>query len=218
MNNFPRNLSDSELANLAETLWTKVDAAPADYSATSVQSDDLKVKKNDFKTDLTAHTEAQIDARAKTKAKDLSRTALENVIRFLVKQARLNNISEALLTALGVPAEGQSAAASTATRPTGRVDTSQRLLHTIHFTDEAASENKRRPRGVLGCEIYQKIGGVEPVDDKECLFRGLDTKTPYTWEFDGEDVGKMAHYMLRWRFLDESTSPWSETISGTITG
>ena len=91
-------------------------------------------------------------------------------------------------------------------------------MHTIKFADEATPDSKRHPKGVFGCEIYQKIGGAPPADFKECVFRGLDSKTPYAWEFDAADVGKMVHYMLRWRFRDESTSAWSETISATVTG
>lgn len=52
----------------------------------------------------------------------------------------------------------------------------------------------------------EKIGGAAPADFKECVLCGLDTKTPYVWDFNAEDVGKTAHYMLRWRHRDESVS------------
>ena len=42
--------------------------------------------------------------------------------------------------------------------------------------------------------------------------------TPYVAEYDGADAGKMAHYMLRWRMRDGSTTAWAETVSATITG
>ena len=89
---------------------------------------------------------------------------------------------------------------------------------------QLAVDNNQRPVVIdhpqtgFHAEIYQKIGGAPPADFKECIFRGLDTKSPYTWEFDAEDVGKMVHYMLRWRHRDESTSAWSETVSATVTG
>lgn len=218
MADFLDKLSDSELKDLGEQFYSKVNGAPATYGATTAQADDLKTKKDGFAGSLTAHLDAQANARSKTQAKDTDRDALEAAIRFLVKQARLNGTSEADLSAAGVPAGGDSGAATTATRPVARVDTSQRFLHTIHFSDEAAPDLKRTPRGVLGCEIYQKIGGAAPTDFHECVFRGLDTKTPYTWEFAAEDVGKMVHYMLRWRLRDESVSAWSETVSATVTG
>lgn len=218
MSNFPSNLSDAELADFAALMHGKIDASPTTYGATAAQADDLKTKKDGFTADLTVHTAAQATARARRQAKDASRDTLEAAIRFLVKQARLNGTGDAELADLGVPVGGDSAVETTATRPVGSVDTSQRFVHTVKFADEATPDSKRNPRGVLGCEIYQKIGGAPPADFKECVFRGLDTKTPYVWEFEAEDVGKMVHYMLRWRFRDESTSPWSETVSATVTG
>jgi hypothetical protein len=218
MRDFIGDLSDSELVDRAEQISAKFINAPSNYSATAEQATDLKAKKDAFSDDLTAHVSAQAEARSKTQAKEASRDALEDAIRFLVKQAKLNGVSDEALAELGIPTEPQSAMPSTATRPVGNVDTSRRFVHTINFADEATPDAKRNPRGVLGCEIWQKIGGAPPADYKECIFRGLDTKTPYTWEFDAADVGKMVHYMLRWRFRDESTSAWSETISATVTG
>ncbi|MCD9184918.1 MAG: hypothetical protein LUM44_00680 [Pyrinomonadaceae bacterium] len=218
MADFLDKLTDSELADKAEQMYNVVNASPTAFGATADQANDLRVKTDEFSDGLTAHLAAQAEARSKTQAKEAGRGALEELIRFLVKQAKLNNVSDENIAAMGVPVEGSSALPATATRPTGTVDTSQRFFHTIKFADEAAPESKRLPRGVLGCEIYQKIGGSAPTDFHECLFRGLDTKSPYTWEFDAEDVGKMVHYMLRWRLRDESASPWSETVSATVTG
>lgn len=216
--NFLAKMSDSELSDFSVQFYTTINAAPANFGATSTQADDLKDKKNTFAADLTAHVDAQAVARSKTQAKDASRDTLEAAIRFLIKQAKLNGTSEADLASAGVPVGAAGDLPPTATRPVGNIDTSERFRHTINFADEAAPDLKRNPRGVLGCEIYQKIGGAPPTDFKECVFLGLDTKTPYVWEFDAEDVGKMAHYMLRWRLREESTSAWSETISATITG
>ena len=97
-------------------------------------------------------------------------------------------------------------------------DTSQRLQPTISWVDEASLNNKKRPRGTIGAEIYMKLGGPAPADPSECSFLTLDTATPYMTVFTGPAAGQMAHYMLRWRLNDGTPSPWSETISATITG
>lgn len=218
MADFLDKLSDAELDDKAGQISTIIGATPATYSATAGQVADLGAKKDAFSGALTEHVSAQAEARSKTQAKEASRETLENAIRFLIKQAKLNGVSDEALAAAGVPTEAGSAAATAATRPVGNVDTSQRFIQTIKFADEATPDSKRNPRGVLGGEIWQKIGGAPPADYKECIFRGLDTKSPYVWEFEAEDVGKMVHYMLRWRFRDESTSAWSETVSATVTG
>ena len=218
MADYLTKLNDNELTELAEQFYATLNAAPATYSAAKTAVDNFKTKKDGFASDLTAHTAARANARARTQTKEASRTELETVIRFLVKQAKLNGAADAEIKALGISTDTAAALPSTATRPTGSVDTSRRFVHTIRFADEAAPDSKRLPRGVLGCEIYQKIGGAPPADFKECVFRGLDTKTPYNWDFEAADVGKMVHYMLRWRLRDESISAWSETVSATVTG
>lgn len=218
MADYLTKLSDSELANKADEVWAVLDPAPATYSATAAQATDLKNQNIAFKADLTAHQTAQTQARAKTQAKNTSRDQVETTLRFLIQQAKLNGATDEQLAELGVPVGAGSSMPSTATRPLGTIDTSQRFVHKIHFSDEASPGSKRNPRGVLGCEIWMKIGGAPPTGYKECVLLGLDTKTPYMWEFDAEDVGETAHYMLRWRFRDESTSDWSITFSATVTG
>jgi hypothetical protein len=63
-----------------------------------------------------------------------------------------------------------------------------------------------------------KIGGSEPKGPSECTFLTLKASTPFLATFEGPDAGKMAHYMIRWRMRDGSTSSWGETVSATITG
>jgi hypothetical protein len=218
MKTFPDDLTDAELADAAAQFYSVLNANPATYAATAAQVTDLLARKNTYNGDLSAHVAAQADARAKTLAKNASRDDLENIIKFIVKQARLNGVSDADLAALGMPVGGTSVSTPAATRPIGVIDNSQRLQQIIGFSDENTPGSRRKPAGVFGCEIYRKIGGNVPVDSTECTFLTLDTETPYLVHFDGADAGKPAHYMLRWRFKDESTSAWSETVSATITG
>jgi hypothetical protein len=212
-----RNMSDSELVDFAEQFWVKLNAAPSSYGATAAQADDLNDAKDDFSAELTAHISAQAAAKAQTQAKDAGRGNLENKIRFIVSQAKLNGASDENLAGLGLPLDAQDAGVP-ATRPVCTIDTSQRLRHTLSFSDESTPDKKRKPRGVFGCEIYRKIDAVPPADIKDCVFVALDRSTPYLCEYDAPDAGKMAHYILRWRMNDDSTSPISETVSATITG
>jgi hypothetical protein len=70
----------------------------------------------------------------------------------------------------------------------------------------------------LGCEIWVKLGDTPPGDEKDCRFLTISSSPKYTAHFDRSDVGQTAHYMLRWRMRDGSTSGWSETVSATVTG
>lgn len=92
----------------------------------------------------------------------------------------------------------------------------QRLQHTIDFTDQGTPTRKAKPAGVMGAEIWVKIGPTPPVDPGELTFLAVDTRTPYTIDFDGADGGKQTHYMLRWVNTRGETGPWSETATATI--
>ncbi|MBP6004373.1 MAG: hypothetical protein KA746_13145 [Pyrinomonadaceae bacterium] len=131
--------------------------------------------------------------------------------------AKVAGASEANMAALGIPTTSAKAP-SNATRPTTRVDTSQRLQHTLHWAEETTPDNKRKPIGAMGAEIWVKLDGPPPIDETECVFLTLDAFTPYLKEYSGADAGKMAHYLTRWRMRDGSTSAWGETVSATITG
>jgi len=168
---------------------------------------------------LSAHAAAQANAQSMRQLKDDARTDLESSIRGLVAQIQANPaVVDAQREALGITvADGTpSAAAPPTTRPLVSVDTSQRLRHVIAFVDEATPTKKAKPQGVMGAEIWVKIGDPAPVDPNELSFLAVDTRTPYTADYDGADGGKTAHYMLRWISTRGDKGPWSETASATI--
>ena len=70
--------------------------------------------------------------------------------------------------------------------------------------------------GVMGAEVWVKVGDPAPVDPSELTFLSLDTRSPYTADYPGGDANKIAHYMLRWVNTRGDKGPWSETASATI--
>lgn len=212
------SLSDSALIDVAEQAFNVMDANLANYpGVTQQQVDDLKTLNNAFIASLTDHVAKQAAAKAATQAKDADRGKDEAQLRLLRNIAKANGTSEANMAALGIPT-GSSNAPSTATFPAGSVNTSERLRHTLDWRDNATPDNRKKPRGAMGCEIWVKIDGPPPGNEKDCTFLTLDAFTPYLAEYDAVDAGKMAHYMLRWRMRDGSVGAWGETISATITG
>lgn len=170
-----------------------------------------------FDTELNQHIANQAAAKAQTIAKDNSRVALEALVRDARQMAKTAKISEANQRQMGIPS-GSSPAPSSATVPAAAVNTSERLRHRLDWTDAAALDNKKKPRGAMGAEIWVKVDGPPPGNEKDCFFLTLDAFTPYIAEFDPTDAGKTAHYMIRWRMRDSSVSAWGETVSATITG
>jgi hypothetical protein len=209
--------SDSELIDIANQVLAVLSVDPLAYGTTALVVTALDSKKDTFNTDMTSHVSKQAAAKSATELKNASRDVLEEALRSLRNVAKAAGTSDAAMAALGIPTSSGKAPAN-ATVPAGSVNTSERLRHTINWTDAATLDNKRKPRGTMGAEIWVKLDGPPPVDEKECTFLTLDAFTPYLAEYDGSEAGKMAHYMLRWRNRDGSVNAWGETVSATITG
>ncbi len=118
-----------------------------------------------------------------------------------------------------IPKTTKTASPVPTTRPIGSVDNRNRLEHTISWFDEATPNSKAKPDGVRACEIWFKIasaGEGPPTDASQLSYMVSDTRTPYTYHFEGQDAGKTVHYWLRWVNTRNEPGPWSETISVTI--
>lgn len=209
--------SDSELLTIVDQLRTALTNHAADYPMiTAPMKSNLDTIRDAYNDDLNAHQTAQVAAKAATAQKDSRRDELEIAVRDIRNLCKASNLDETKMSQLGIPS-GSITAPSTATVPAAAVDTSERMRHTISWSDQAADGNKRRPRGAMGAEIWVKIDGPPPGSEKDCTFLTLDSATPYLAEFDAADAGKMAHYMIRWRMQDGSVGAWGETVSATIT-
>ena len=211
------SLSDSELAGMAAGLISAVTAAPATFGLTPAFVTTLTDEKDNFDQELSIHIDRQTQAKAQTIKKDNQRSVLEGLIRDARQMAKAAKISEANMAQMGIPSSS-SPAPSNVTVPAAAVNTSERLRHRLDWTDAASLDNKKKPRGVMGAEIWVKIGDPAPGNEKDCVFLTLDAFTPYVAEYDPADAGKTAHYMIRWRMRDGSVSAWGETVSATITG
>lgn len=219
MGDFINNSSDAVLLAESQHLFDTLNGNEASFGVTTALVADLGTNVSKYSSAINEHIAAQANAKSKTESKEASRAAVEKTLRALLRLIKAHpSITESQIASLGQFTSDTQAPLSNPTRPIGRVDTSQRLRHTIHFADEAAPDSRRRPAGTIGCAIWAKIGGEPPSDEKECFFVTLDTAPPYLYEFDGEHAGQMVHYMLRWALRDGGDSPWSETVSATVTG
>ena len=210
-------MSDSELLAMATNLHDTIFTTPTDYGQTAGYVTSLNNAIEAFSTKLGEHVTAQATAKSKTLEKNEARIALEALVRDARVSAKAAKISEANFALMGIPSGG-SKVPTNATVPAAAVNTSERLRHTIDWTDADALDNKRKPRGAMGAEIWVKIDGPPPGNENDCTFLTLDAFTPYIKEYAPTEAGKTAHYMIRWRMRDGSVSAWGETVSATITG
>jgi hypothetical protein len=210
-------------ADLIAWIRNFLDYANANLEALGLKSADTKALQEaatDFETNFNANNAAQASAQGSRQKKDESRDALVALARSLARQLQATaTVKDSHRESLGlnIKSTTRTAAAVPTTRPVATVNTSQRLRHVISFGYEETPGSRAKPAGVMGAEVYVKIGETPPVDPSECHYLATDTATPYTAEYDGTDSGKIAHYMLRWVNTRGERGPWSQTVSATIT-
>ncbi len=157
---------------------------------------------------------------AAVQAKSDSRGATEDFVRPFVGMLQSNAaVTDAQRQSLGITvrATTRTAAGPPASKPVASIDTSQRLRHTIAFVDELTPTSRAKPDGAQGCEIWMKVGEPAPAGPNDVHYLALDTRSPYTFDFEAADAGKTAYYMLRWISTRGEPGPWSQTVSGTVT-
>jgi hypothetical protein len=178
-----------------------------------------------FRTNLNGHTTARDASQAACELKDEKRETAEAVIRSIVRQFQASpDVTDAQREAMGIPVHSgarRMTAVQILSRPLGKVDTSERMRHRISYWDETTPNKRAKPDHTFGCEIWCVLTAPEapaPLDPSAYQSMGLNTASPFMTEFGGADVGKMAHYLLRWVGTTGEKGAWSDIISATIVG
>jgi hypothetical protein len=155
-------------------------------------------------------------------AKNTALTAYQKFLRIFVTQWLSVNpkVSDADRTRMGLTIHNNSRTTVPApeSTPTGMIDFSIRLQHTLSFYDQDAAHSNAKPEGVTGCEIYAKVDGDAPTTVDEMKFLGICSASPYVVKYDATKAGKTAYYWLRWTNRKGETGPWSIVISAMIVG
>lgn len=200
---------------------TYINANLAGIGLTALDGDvvAMNTQQTDWIAKYAALISAQAAAQAAKQAKDVSRHAYEVILRRLVQRLQTSSSvddSERAAMGITVPDRQPTPVGAPTSKPVLAADTSQRLRITVGFADEGTPTSKAKPAGVMGCEIWVKLGGPPPTDLTECQFLALDTKTPYVATFDGAEANQTAHFMGRWQSTRGDRGPLSETVSATV--
>ena len=83
----------------------------------------------------------------------------------------------------------------------------------MYFTDGL---RRAKPKGVMGCRIYNYVGDTIPTDPKQFEFLDVASRSPLLVTYGSEHAGKAAHYLLRWVTATGEVGPWSSIVSATI--
>ncbi|MBC6475240.1 MAG: hypothetical protein GDA48_22510 [Hormoscilla sp. GM102CHS1] len=156
-------------------------------------------------------------SQSRQEAKD-ARDRLEGSLVALQHNPKITDVHR-LGLGITVPDPSRtSVVAIPTTAPVVQVDLSKRFEHIINLADKETPNRRRKPKGVTGCEIWVKIGDNIPKEANELRLVNVARTTPFNAKYSGNEVGKMAHYMLRWVTSRGELGPWSQTYSFTIPG
>jgi hypothetical protein len=180
----------------------------------------LKDDLDEFEANLDAWDAIQHDYDARLAAKNASRKkvlARGGAQRKLTRDKQ--DITDALLEKAGLEPydKTKTASPSPSSAPFALVDFGK-LRHTINFRDAATPDTDKKPDGMIGAEIWRKIGGEAPVDNAGAEYLATDTATPYLVTYTGADAGKTVWYLLRWVSKNGEKGEWSEAVAATVNG
>jgi len=212
----PRN--DADFNNWQNNFITYATTNQKQLGLTAEQITTLTTSKTNWQTTYTNHITAQATVARATEDKDTSRKNHEQLLRNLAQQLQNSpTITNGDRAALGITVKEANRSSRTVptTRPSAIINNQDRLRHVINFFDENTPTRRAKPEGVMGCEIWVKIGEA-PKNPDDLNFLGLDTATPYTIDYPSQDGGKPAHYMLRWVNRRGEPGPWSQTFNSQI--
>ena len=181
----------------------------------------LTAAQADWTATYAAHQASQTQATSDRQAKDDARAAYTALLRAAVGQMQKNPaVTDAQRQAMNltVPGATHAPAGPPATRPVAKIDTSERLRHTLAFTDEATPTSRAKPAGVAACEVWLLTGTTAPAGPDAMHLQAVDKTSPYIMEFDSADAAKTAWWALRWVNTKGEHGPWSATVSATIPG
>ena len=211
---------DSEILEFADNFVAKIDGNETMYGLVRDDATELIALRDTSRTSYDDNLAKQSAARTSREQKDMNIKALVNKLRGLAARVQANPTTDDMMRTdlnLTVKDTTQTPIGAPTTRPMAEVDTSVPLRHTIIFFDTESS-TKGKPEGVKGAEIWCKIGGEATMNEDDYRYLGTDTASPYLAIHKAENVGKQAHYLLRWVNPKNEAGAWSNAVSATITG
>ena len=207
------NLWQTNLIEIADPNLATWGISPDDFTALVEKQD---VWNAAFIKASNKQNRTSADVQAKTDARTTYEKSLRSFIaQWLASNSKVSN-SDRERMGLTVKSGTRTPVPPPATCPTGTVDFSIRLQHSIHYADESTPSRKAKPVGVHGCEIWMKIDGNMPVDASELSYLATDTNSPHITTFEGKYAGKIVYYMMRWVNTRGEHGPWGRTISAMV--
>jgi hypothetical protein len=194
-------------------LINRIDFPEDRYAQLKQLFDDFKQK---FKVATSPSTRTKPAVLDKNQARDALKKAIRRAVKeYLVYNHRVTDHDRGSLR-LPVYKTTRTPAKVAETYPHFSIDSSMLRCLTIHFCDTGHEKSKAKPPGQHGAEIRWVISDTPIVQMEELLHSSFDTRTPFTFEFDGHQRGKTVYFALCWVNTRGKKGPWSAIESAFI--
>lgn len=210
---------DADLGGYATTFGDYALANATALGLTTAQTTALTAARTAWAASYPAYVTGQQTAQSLTATKNTDRDTLVGLLRAIGGELqKKTTVTDTQRQAMGLPVHDttKTPVAPITTRPLLKIETDQRLRHTLRFTDESTPNSRAKPKGAIGLELWMKRGGAAPTGVGECEPLGLINNSPNVEEFEPADGGKTIHYLGRWQTTRGDKGPFSATTSATL--
>ncbi|MFA6043731.1 MAG: hypothetical protein WC718_01995 [Phycisphaerales bacterium] len=209
------------------------------WDANGLDPTDLKPLETalaEWQKDYPAHVAAQAKAEAAAAAKKVARYGVaggppglepeaRRIAAFIQTYPKTTDADRATI-GIRVRIEGGPPSPTPTTRPLARVESGNRLTHTLRFNDESTPTRRSKPRGVQGAEVWLALADAHDPEpplntdprsgEAGYRFLALSSRGNLKADFTAQDKGKTAYYALRWVSTRGEKGPWSEVAAATV--
>lgn len=211
---------DEELHAWQGNFITTLELKASEWGIPEEQVECVKVKQGNWISAYRKASNRKLISVGDIIAKQIAREKLKRALRpiitnWLSENSKITNTDFQDL-GLNIGLKGYKLAPIPKSAPIGIVDFSLKYKHSIHYCDQNIAFREEQPEGVVGCEIYMKLGGNAPKDISEMINMGVSSSSPHIIKFDTNERGSFVYYWLRWVNKYGECGPWSETISSMV--
>jgi len=175
----------------------------------------------DFAAARVARESALAGARAATANQRAARRAAEQTYREIARTLQaMSAVTDADRAAMGITVRDgvPSPVPLRDAAPVVKVEFAGPAEHRIVFGDGMLSPRIRKAKGATACEIWAATTAINAAPPTDFALLEVAMKSPMIARWTSDEIGKMAHYRVRWAGSRGRKGPWSGVVSAMITG
>ncbi len=210
---------ESDLKVFALNFATLVVAAPATYGLTAGDATQIDEAVQEFATKYDLAVNPVSRTKAAIIAKDNAKTQLKAIVRGYAMMIKSNRaVSDESKANLRLTPYDliRTAVPAPQTHPIITVVSFGVRQHELRVADETTPQNRLKPPGVVGLQLFCRIAEIPPATPMTSDFMTLLTRSAMTVNFQQADVGKTAYYFGRWQTAAGLVGPWGLMTSRMI--